>query len=58
MTDRELLTLLHARIDDRAIRLEILHQGPGYTQVNIVAGGYGNRTGFEAMAYTPIAGEI
>ena len=58
MTDAELLTILHSRIENGAIRLEILRQGSGFTHINVVAGNWGNRTGFETMAYPPIVGEL
>jgi hypothetical protein len=58
MTDRELLTILHSRIENKAIRLELSNQGSGFAQIKIVAGGWGERIGFEAMAYTPIVGEL
>ena len=58
MTDAELLTILHSRIENGAINLQILHQGAGFTHLNVVAGNWGNRTGFETMAYLPIVGEL
>jgi len=58
MTDTELLTILHSRIENGAINLQIIRQGSGFAHINVVAGNWGNRTGFETMAYLPIVGEI
>jgi len=54
MTDHELLTILHSRIENGGVKLQIQQQGDGFARVHVVAGVWG----FEAMAYVPTTREL